>query len=58
MPTAFTNNADFTGVTHTEPLKISKVIRKAYVDVNEEGTVAAAATAVVGVKATAVMVTL
>jgi serpin B len=55
MPLAFSNDADFTGITRTEPLKISKVIHKAYVDVNEEGTEAAAATAVVGVKATAVM---
>jgi serpin B len=55
MPIAFSNDADFTGITKTDPLKISKVIHKAYVDVNEEGTEAAAATAVVGVRATAVM---
>jgi serpin B len=55
MPLAFSNDADFTGITRTDPLKIAKVIHKAYVDVNEEGTEAAAATGVVGVKATAVM---
>ncbi len=47
MPNAFTNKADFSGMTGHKELKISKVIHQAYVDVNEEGTEAAAATAVV-----------
>jgi serpin B len=54
MPLAFSNDADFTGITRTEPTKISNVIHKAFVDVNEEGTEAAAATAIVGVEATAI----
>ncbi|MFH0861630.1 MAG: serpin family protein [Candidatus Altiarchaeota archaeon] len=47
MPTAFTNDADFSGMTGKRDLKIDKVIHQAYVDVNEEGTEAAAATAVI-----------
>jgi serine protease inhibitor len=53
MPDAFSSKADFSGMTGNKDLFISAVIHKAYVDVNEEGTEAAAATGV-GMKLTSV----
>jgi serine protease inhibitor len=45
--TAFGQDADFSGITTAEKLRISAAIHKAYVDVDEHGTEAAAATALV-----------
>ena len=47
MPAAFGGKADFSGINGMRDLFISAVIHQAYGDVNEEGTEAAAATAVV-----------
>jgi serpin B len=46
MPTAFTYDADFSGMDGTQNLFIQKVIHQAFVDVNEEGTEAAAGSGV------------
>ncbi|HWG12030.1 MAG TPA: serpin family protein [Streptosporangiaceae bacterium] len=43
---AFTDTADFTGITTAERLHIGAVVHQAYIDVDEQGTEAAAATAV------------
>ena len=46
MTEPFTGNADFSGMTGHKELQISQVIHQTFVEVNEDGTEAAAATAV------------
>jgi serpin B len=50
---AFDNKADFSGMTKKNDLKIDKILHKAKIEVSEEGTEAAAATAIVMVRKSA-----
>ena len=40
----FTDKANFTGIVDSPALQVNKVIQKAFIEVNEEGSEAAAAT--------------
>lgn len=47
MPTAFSDRADFSGMVESPPLCVDKVVHETFIAVDEKGTEAAAATAVI-----------
>jgi len=53
MPVAFTPEGDFSGMRAERDIFISDVVHKAFIDISEEGTEAAAATAVIMTKSAA-----
>ncbi len=53
MATAFTDQADFTGLTTHDSLYLKAVVHQAWIEVDEQGTKAAAATAIVAEAASA-----
>lgn len=55
MELPFSNAADFSGMCKDNDLRIDKIIHKATIDVSEEGTEAAAATAVIMIRKTAMI---
>ncbi len=54
MKRAFSNKADFSGMTCKKELKIDKIIHQTFINVDESGTEAAAATAVIMKRVTSV----
>ena len=55
MPLAFSDSADFSGMTGNTDLKIDKIIHKAKIEVTELGAEASAATAVIMVRKSAII---
>ena len=52
MNSAFNTSADFSGITGSKDIHISNIIHKAVIEVNESGTKASAATAVIATRST------